>query len=280
MSYDINSITASERSVWMSEYKKDYSVDQALLPMLVSQKGVVEGFNTATFTIVADDGVARGRTREGNIVYRRGGQSVVTMALEEAVDGTEIPNFQAFKSSVNQREIMYMQVRNAIKRAQNAKILDILADATYQTNSGNAQVFSANTVDNFAADFRTRIKAQGGEIIGLLSEHAHVEYERQTTVSSRDYVNDLKLQERRAFRHRGILWVPFPEMPGAGTATATCYIFHQSSIEYHQREEPFHAFYDENHRKYKCNGQVMQAGVIALAKGVTKWVHNDTTTFS
>jgi len=280
MSYDANSVTASERLLYMSEYKKDYSVDKALLPMLVSQKGIEQGFNTATFTIAADDGVARGRTREGNIVYRRGGQSVVTMTLEEAVDGTEIANFQAFKSSVDQREIMYMQVRNAIKRAQNTYVLDVLAGATYQTNSGNAQVFSAATVDNFAADFRTRIKAQEGEIIGLLTEHAHIEYERQTTVSSRDYVNELKLQERRAFRHRGILWVPFPEMPGAGTATATCYIFHSGAIEYHQREEPFHAFYSEEHRKFKCNGQVMQAGTIALVKGVTKWVHNDTTTFS
>jgi hypothetical protein len=280
VAYDINGITPSEREVWMSEYKKDYSVDKALLPMLVSQKGIETGFNVATFTIAADDGIARGRTREGNITYRRGGQSIVTMSLEEAVDGTEIPNFQAFKSSVDQREIMYMQVRNSIKRSQNSKVLDILADATYQTNSGNAQVFSANNVDNFLATFRTRIKAQDGEIIGLLSEHAHIEYERQTTVSSRDYVNDLKLQERRAFRHRGVLWVPFPEMPGAGTATETCYIFHQSAIEYHCREEPFHAFYSEKDRKYMCNGQVMQAGVIALTKGVTKWVHNGTTTFS
>lgn len=281
--YDINSISASEQDLWNSEWIKDYSVTESVLTTLVSRKGIEVGFETVNFTVVQDDGVARARTRTGEIPYRNGGQAIVSATLEEAADGIRIPNFQAFKSSVDQRGIAMMQVKNSIQRSMNTKILDILAgySTTYQNNSGNAEAFTAATVDNELPVIRTRIKGGSGRLIGLLTEHAFVEYERQNTVSSTDYIDAARLPDGvKAFKHRGVEWYRFPEMPGAGTATASCYIFDSAAIEYHARDEGFIADYDKQHRRHFCNALVYQAGVIALPKGVVFWKHDDTATFS
>lgn len=281
--YDINSISASEQDLWNSEWIKDYSVTESILTTLVSRKGIEVGFDTVNFTVVQDDGVARARTRTGEIAYRNGGQAIVSATLEEAADGIRIPNFSAFKSSVDQRGIAMMQVKNTIQRAMNSKIVSILAGFTsaYQNNSGSAAAFTAATVDTQLASFRTRIKGGSGRMIGLLTEHAFLEYERQNTVASTDYVDQKKLPHgHKAFMHRGVEWHRFPELTGAGTATAKCYLFDSAAIEYHARDEGFIADYDKQHRRHYCNGLVYQAGVIALPKGVVHWVHDDTAAFS
>lgn len=281
--YSVENVSDSERDIWEGEWKKDFSVDQAVLPALVNQRGIDTGFGTVNFTVVTDDGVARQRSRNGEMPYRNGAQNIVSADLEEAADGIRIPSFAAFKSSVDQRAIAMAQVSGTIKRAQNSKVISILAGftAAFQNNAGSAAAFNAANVDNQLAIFRTRTKGSEGRMIGLLTEHAHLEYERQNTVSSRDYTDTLKLPSgRKSFSHRGVEWIPFPDLTGAGTATAKCYLFMSDAIEYFAKDEGFIADYDKQHRRHYCNALVYQAGVIALPKGVVHWVHDDTAVFT
>jgi YHS domain-containing protein len=131
------------------------------------------------------------------------------------------------------------------------------------------------------AKVRNRTKGYTGEMYWLCSEHMFMQLENNPKVSSRDFVENLRMPDgRRPIRWRGITFVPYPELPGAGSASCKTFLFAKTSVHYHASEQPFIADFDNRHRKYFCNAQVMHAGVLALPKGVERFLHDDTATFA
>lgn len=273
-----NAMSVSEGKIYETEYLLDYADRGGVLPQLCKQGGYVSGSGEVIFSIVPDDASTTERGRNGDIVYNNGGRTTVTAVLKEALGAEQIDNFSAFKSSINERNAMYERVSNAVKRREDDYVLEQLDATSNVYNSGTAISLTEVNLFTLIAEFREQIKGVGGQTVCVLTEKAFTQLGRLEKVSSRDYVNELKLDGgRRPFRWQDIIWVPHPRLTGAGGATAKNFMFHSSAVMYHSAgAAQFRMPFDEVNLKWKCNAQKFVAAKLALPTGVLEWVHDDT----
>lgn len=271
----------TEADVWENEFVLDYAQRKALIPQRCQQSGWDSGSGTVTFTIVQDNGQTTTRGRDGRIVYRNSDQDTVSTDLVEALGAEKIDNFSAFKNSVDQRKIMWTRVANAIERDMDDKIIDELETTTNIINSGTAVTLNAAWVKNWIHSFRVSTSGVEGVATGLLTEAAFLQLQTVAQVSSRDYVEEYKFRGRRAFMWEDILWTPHPRLPGLNTATASCFLFHQSAVGFYEAgAAKMRVGFNDEHLYFFCNGQEWCAAQSLLTDGVWELVHDDTAAFS
>lgn len=290
MGAGVNDYTTAEADEWNSEFTMNYGQSEALLPSRCARNGWSSGSGTVTFTIVENNQTTTTRGVNGDIVYGNTDQSTVSVDLEEVLGGEEIDNFTAFKSSVDQRKIMYRRVESAIKRKMDDKILAQLATTSNSLNEGELPggsgsdgfPLSRQNAQEVTSLFHELTVGAEGVATGLVSIRAFAYLEAQTQVSSRDYNNDMPLVKGyKPFTWQGILWMPYARgVSGAGTNAALCYLFHMDAIGFHEAGQlSMIVDFDKKNRKHFCNGQEWCASKLLLDDGVLQFKHDDTVAF-
>lgn len=286
----VNGFTEAEAEEWQSEFIEDYGQKKALLPQRCSQSGWLSGTGTVHFTIVQNDQITTQRGANGDIVYRNTNQSEISVELEEFLGAEDIDNFTAFKSSVDQRKIMYLRVEGAIERKKDDIILaeldgtpNLLDEGDLPGGSGSAGfVLSRQNAQEVTSLFHEMTVGADGEATALVTIRAFAYLQAQVEVSSRDYSDDLPLVKGyKPFRWQGILWMPYARgLPGAGTDSAKCWLFHMSAVAFKEAGSlSMIVGFDEKHRKYYCNGQEWGASKRLLDDGVLEFLHDDSVAF-
>lgn len=287
----INEVTDSEATEWNDEFIMNYGQSEALLPQRCSQSGWMSGVSTVTFTIVENDQITTTRGANGDIVYRNSNQSTIDVDLEEALGAEDIDNFSAFKSSVDQRKIMYRRVESAIRRKMDDMVLDEL-DGTPNTftssdlpgGSGGVgfPLYWTNALELTSLFHEMTVGAEG-ESTGLLTIRAFAMLEAQTPVASRDYNNDMPLAKGfKPFRWQGVMWLPYARgLSGFGTNSAKCFLFHNDAMAWKDTGDvSMIVDFDKRHRKFFCNGQEWAACKRTLDDGVLEFLHDDLEPFA
>lgn len=286
----VNEVTEAEAEEWNDEFIMNYGQSVALLPQRCAQSGWMSGVSTVTFTIVENDQRTTTRAANGDIVYRNTNQGSISVDLEEALGAEEIDNFSAFKSSVDQRKIMYKRVESAIRRKMDDMVLDELDGTPNQINSGDLPGGSGsvgfplvwtNALEITSLFHEMTVGAEG-EATALVSIRAFSMLEAQTPVNSRDYNSDTPLVKGfKPFRWQGILWIPYPRgVPGMGTNSAKCWLFHNAAVAWKDTGDvSMIVDFDKKNRKWFCNGQEWAASKRLLDDGVLEFLHDDTEPF-
>lgn len=286
----VNGFTTAEADDWQNEFIEDYGQKKSLLPQRCSQSGWLSGTGTVHFTIVQQNATTTTRGANGDIVYRNTDQGEVTVDLQEALGAEDIDNFTAFKSSVDQRKIMYVRVEGAIERKKDDIIIseldgtpNVLTSSSLPGGSGGIGfVLSRKNAQEITSYFHTLTVGADGEATALITVRAFAYLEAQVEVSSRDYSDDMPLQKGyKPFRWQGILWIPYARgLPGAGTQSAKCWLFHMSAVAFKEAGAlSMIVDFDKKHRKYFCNGQEWCASKRLLDDGVVEFLHEDTQAF-
>ncbi len=279
---DINTVSVADATKWNDEFITDYAINEAILPKLCWQQGWMPGNGTVTFDIVQDDAEATTRDRNGNIVYGLSNQATVSVSLEEALGAEKITNFDAFKSSVDQRKIMYIRTAGAINRDLNSKVITQLDGGSNSYNSGTPVQATKAHVKKLIQQFWESTRGADGEAFAVITIGMFLQVTDIAQVSSRDYVDDLPLVKGlRPFRWENITWVPFDDLPGRTTTDATCFLFHRRAVAF-KSAGAMNMIVDFNkeHRYFYCNAQEMCAAKRLLNKGVFEFHHNDTAAYS
>src|SRR5262245_40908784 len=128
----VNEFTEAEAEEWNDEFIMNYGQSTSLLPQRCNQSGWASCTGTVHFTIVENHQRTTQRGANVDIVYRNTNQSGIEVDLQEALGAEDIDNFTAFKSSVDQRKIMYKRVNSAIHRKMDDEVIDEL-DGTPNT---------------------------------------------------------------------------------------------------------------------------------------------------
>lgn len=286
-----NEVTEAEAEEWNDEFIMNYGQSEALLPQRCNQSGWLSGTGTVTFTIVENDQRTTVRGANGDIVYRNSNQSDVSVDLEEALGAEDIDNFTAFKSSVDQRKIMYKRVESAIRRKMDDMVIDELdgtpntVDASDFAGGGGGAGFPlyATHAMELTSLFHEMTVGADGETTGLLTIRAFQMLQFQTEVGSRDYNNDMPLIKGfKPFSWQGVLWMPYARgLPGFGTTAAKCWIFHNDAVCWKDTGDvSMIVDFDKRNRKWFCNGQEWAAVLRTLDDGVLEFLHDDEEPFA
>lgn len=212
-----------------------FEVGASLLRDTVTTEAVIKG-NQAKF-LVAGTGGATAVTRgvNGRIPARQNNNTQNTATLVEWHDKVEETGFNIFASQGNQRAIMQDGVVKVMNRQVDDDIITLLNTGTVTT--GAAAVGSLNLVLTAKTKLQNADVPWDNRITGLITPAMDSYLESIDAYSSADYV-DVKPNENpnawsdkpKARRWKGVNWIVYPGLPGAGTSAEKCFMYHESAL--------------------------------------------------
>lgn len=209
---------------------------QSVLRSTVVTEAVVNG-NEATF-LVSGSGGSEAVTRgvNGLIPARGDNNEQYTAVLKEWHDLVRKTQFNIFASQGDQRALMQRTTLGTINRRIDKDIIDLLATGTRNTGA------AAQLGETLALRAKTALQNADvpwdNNIFALITPAAEAYLMQLDSFASADYVSDRPMEsaplawdDRVKFkRWIGINWLVHPGLPGKGTASAKCFMYHKNAI--------------------------------------------------
>jgi len=266
---------------YREEFIAGFEQNQSLLRDAVTTEAVVNG-NQATF-LVADSGGATATTRgvNGMIPSRADNLTQSTANLAEWHDLVRKTGFNIFGSQGNQRAIMQKTTMGVINRKMDSDILTELSTATVTAGAAAtaslAMVLKAKTILQLAE------VPWDNNIMGVISPAFEAYLLQVASYTSADYV-DLKpmtggngwSDKVKAKRWLDINWIVHPNVPGVGTSSESCFMFHRSAIGHAVDTAGLKTAigYEEEQDYSFCRASVYMGSKLLQNSGVVKMLHD------
>lgn len=268
---------------YRQEFIKGFEKRQSLARRTVTTETEVNG-NEAVF-LVADSGGATAVTRgvNGDIPTRPDNLNQNTATLREWHDVPERTNFNIFASQGDGRRIMQMTSMAVINRKIDTDIHSALATA-----STHAVTMTLTSAATFLADclsFKVLLgesNALDDEPFALITPGFQANLMTMTQFTSSDFIN-LKAFENvsksKAFNWLGINWIVDTDLPGVGSAAATCFVYSKTAIGHACDAERIQTFvgYDDKNDKSWARCSTYLGSKLLQGSGVVVVTHNDNT---
>jgi hypothetical protein len=267
-------------TLYGKEFVSAYEQKQSFLRGTVTTEGDVKG-NQYVFILegAADTAVERGAN--GNIPYASDDQTSATCVLKEYHHLARKTNFNINSSSVNQRGSMQRRGITSMNNRTDQLILTQLATTTYSANGGSAiaglglaGVLEANAI------LDANKVPRDGERYGLLTPMAWAQLMKVNQFSSADWNPDKPFMGSIEWRRwNGVKWCVHPNLPGTGTSSASCFVYHKGSVGHgmNMGEMVTKVGANEEQDYSWARTSAYQGSKMLLTAGVVKIVHNDTT---
>lgn len=286
----VNQIDSVFRTQYTDEFKVDFEIEEAMLRKCVHSNGVIMA-DVVKFDVVSTSEEAVQKGRDGLIPSLQLGLSQVSATLEKWHAPYRIDNFDVFRANPNVRGMMSQKGRAAINRKINQLIIDQLDTATNVVSGTVTSLSSLALVMSWLNPLLTRnVPVGDGKMWGLVTPTVWGQMLRINEFKSSDYIDDKVMskgpapQGRPTYQVRhwlGVNWMICNQLTGAGTATSSNYIFHESVLGHMISGDPAPVlFNNEEHDYTGVRFEIMQAAKLCLNNGVQKMVHNDTTSFT
>lgn len=212
-----------------------FEVGQSLLRDAVTTEVVVKG-NQAEF-LVAGSGGATAVTRgiNGRIPARGDSNTQTAATLVEWHDLVTKTGFNIFESQGNQRSLMQQTTMKVMNRRIDSDILTELATAT--VTAGAAATASLALCVKAKTILQIAEVPWDNQIYGIISPAFEAYMEQVAAWTSADYVDMKPLSGGEGWSDRpkvrrwlGVNWITHPNVPGVGTNSESCFLFHKSAI--------------------------------------------------
>jgi hypothetical protein len=268
------------QTIYSKEFVSAYEQKQSYLRGTISTEGDIKG-NVFVFIIegAADTAVTRGAN--GNIPYASDDQTNTSCTLNEYHHLARKNNFNVFSSSVPQRLSMQRRGTVSINNRTDQLIITELATTTYAANGGSAIAgMTLGPLLEACAILDQNKVPDDGERYGLLSPKAWGQAMKITQFASRDFVPDQPFMKYTQWREwNGVKWCRHPTLPGVGTATASCFVYHKAAAGHGlNMGEMVTKVGNNDEQDYSWARTSAYQGAKALqVGGIVKLVHNDTT---
>lgn len=220
-------------SAFQIQYRQEFIAGfeqmQSLVRDTVTTEVEVKG-NQAVF-LVADSGDATAVTRglNGLIPARADNLNQYTATLVEWHDLVRKTQFNIFASQGNQRQIMQQTSMGVINRKLDNDIITELNTATQDTGTARTAdlslaMYGLTILGNNEVPMDTNISA-------LITPAFHAYLMQTKEFASVDYVNNKPFTGGLTmYRWAGVNWIVHPNLPGKGTASEKCFMYHKSAI--------------------------------------------------
>lgn len=265
---------------YRQEFIAGFEKRQALARHTVTTETEING-NSAVF-LVADSGGASAVTRgvNGDIPTRPDNLNQNTCTLQEWHDVPERTNFNIYASQGNGRQIMQMTSMAVINRKIDSDIHTALATAT--TTWGVAAAATMNLIikaktilgNAFADD------DNGNALFALITPAFHGYLMTFDQFTSADYINQKPFEgvsKSKAFNWYGVNWIVDAGLPGAGSASSTCFMYNRAAIGHacDMSSIQTKVGYDDKNDKSWARCSAYMGSKLLQNSGVIKMLHND-----
>jgi hypothetical protein len=220
------------QKVYREEFIAAFEINETRVRGTTVTEADVNG-NEAVF-LVAGSGGATAVTRgvNGLIPSRPDDLTQLTATLREWHDLTKRTRFNVMSSQGNARRIMQMTTVGVLNRKIDEDIITELATAT--VTAGAAAQASLSMVAKAKAILgNADVPVQEEDnLFGLVTPGFQAYLEQIPEWSSADYIESKPLvgPTRIYRRWMGVNWIMHPNLPGVGTASETCFMYHRNSI--------------------------------------------------
>lgn len=262
---------------YATEFTANYEQKQSFLRGTVTTEGEVKG-DKFIFIIesTADTAVSRGAN--GMIPVADDNQSSTTLTLAEYHHLARKTNFNVFSSSVPQRMSMQRRGIISLNNKTDQLILDQLETTAY--NTGGATVATLSLMLEACSMLDSMYVPDDGERYGLLTPRAYAHLMKVSQFTSADYVPDRPFMRFTQWRNwNGVKWCRHPNLPGKGTSSAKCFVYHKSACGHglNQGEMQTKVGQNEEHDYSWSRTSAYQGSKMLLDEGCVQVNHNDTT---
>ncbi len=223
---------------YRNEYIHGFEQRQSLLRDTVTTEAVIKG-NQAVF-LVADSGGATATTRgvNGQIPARADNNNQYTATLQEKHDLVEKTGFNIFESQGDQRRIMQVTSMGVINRDIDQDIITNLDTATVTVNSGAPAPADLTLVTRSKTILGVAEVPLDGQVSALITPGFEAYLLQMSEFGSADYVNKKPVDSGEFawddtpgyYRWMGVRWIVHPNLPGVGTSSETCFMYHRNAI--------------------------------------------------
>jgi len=260
---------------YRAEFIAGFEQHDSLVRKTVTTETEIKG-NQAIF-LVADSGSATAVTRglNGLIPARADNLNQYTATLAEWHDLVRRNSFNLFASQGDGRRIMQMTTQSVINRKTDSDIIASLAGATQHT--GVAATASLAMVVWAKAILGNNSVPLDGNVSALITPAFEAYLMQTKEFGSADYVNNKPFEGALTmFRWAGVNFIVHPNLPGKGTASETCYMYHKNSIGHaiNIGDVKTAVGYDDEQDYSYCRASAFMGSQLLQTSGVVQMLHD------
>jgi hypothetical protein len=266
------------QTMYRNEFIAGFEQNQSLVRQTTTTEGVIKG-NQIVF-LVADSGGATAVTRgvNGMIPARADNLNQYTATLVEWHDLVRKTNYNVFASQGDQRAIMHGTTMAVLNRKIDQDIIGELSAAT-QTTGAAATMSLALAMKAKVILGNNEVPADN-QLFALITPAAEAYLMQTKEFASVDYVNNKPFavtdSSLKSFNWAGITWIVHPNLPGKGTDSETCFLYHRSAIGHGMDTKGLQTpvGYDEEQDYSWARASAYMGGKLLQNKGVVKIIHD------
>jgi hypothetical protein len=258
-----------------------FEVNQSLLRDTVTTEAVIKG-NTATF-LVGDSGGATAVTRgvNGLIPGRADNLNQNSATLVEWHDKPIKTGFNIFASQGDQRALMQKTSFAVMNRKIDDDVITELATATQTL--GAATTFDLDLAVHAKTVLQLGDVPWDNNLFALITPAAEAYLQQVAAYTSADYVDVKPLpggdgwsDKPKVKRWLGVNWIVHPNLPGVGTSSETCFMYHKSALGHAANTGGMMTAvgYDEEDDYSFCRMSIFMGSTLLQNGGVVKILHN------
>lgn len=269
--------------LYRDEFVASFEQRQSYLRDSVTTESMIKG-SSAVFLVTGTADSMKERGVDGLIPAASEVDTQVTISLKEMHHRATVTGYDIFQAQSDRRRILQERGMKAANKEIDDTILTALDATTTTWNSGNAVVLSYPVlVDIITELYENQVDNDGG-ITCVWSPKAYARILTFAQATSIDYVNQKPLMDgyQAPFRFLGAQHIMHPRVPGVGTSTAKCFVYHKAAIG-HALDTAgikIDVGYNGEHDYSYARHSVYHGAKILQNSGVIEVTTNDTTALS
>jgi hypothetical protein len=273
------------KTIYRDEWIAGFERSRSHLRTAAITDFVLDG-KTAVFMVATSNREAVTRGPNGLIPSSSSDYANPTVSLVEAHDKERGTRFKYFTGQANQRAIAQEMGRKVINRAIDNKIIEALDTGTVVIGGAGAQLDKALVSTAVVTLGNAHVPMSDGGLFGALTPNAWAVLTNEVTFTSEDYINvkpmvagmpDLQAESPQFLKWMGVNWFVYDGLTGAGTSTATTYVWHRSAVGYAWDGAMAVAGYNEEDDYYFARHSVFHGSIKLQNAGIVKITLDDTT---
>lgn len=264
-------------TIYLDEFISGFEQRTSLLRGTVATESLVKG-KEAVFLIAKASRSAVTRGSNGLIPAASDDLSQVTVTMKEMHDLVQKTGFNLFAGQADQRRIMQETGMKVINREIDDEILTALQTGTQDV--GGSTIFTKGLVNNALTVLYNNEIENDGNVFGVLTPAAWMHLSDVAEFTSGDYVDGKPLQRGPEMRRwMNVTWMMHPRLPGVGTSTAKCFIYHRDALGHAVDTKGIQAKigYDEEQDYSWARHSIYHSAKVLQNDGIVVVTHDDTT---
>ncbi len=274
--------------VEMIKYRREFIAAFNTSVSLLKDRATPESMDmgrSAVFDVTAVGGRMAQRSIDGRIPRTNVSDTQVTCTLQEYVKKFEVTDFEAFASQSDERAKMNHRIMESVNQEIDYNFMTELANASTSFSASAAPITLDSATRVIATLAANQIPINPNEVTFLVSPFLEAKLQNIKGYASQDYVSGRPLENGgNQFQNMpmtkkwlNVTWITHPNLPGVGSASCACYIWHKRAIGLGMptAQIKYGAGYDDQDHYHYASATLKAGTKILQQSGILKFLHND-----